>query len=63
MSKKLFDSSSGNWSVEEFNEAMIGLIAKGLAEKVMIGNREYFQLTHMGEIVGKHIGSDPSTKN
>jgi len=60
---KLFRSLDNDWTPEEFNETMKTLIAKSLAEKVVIGNIEYFRLTPLGEIVGKHLDSDPNLKN
>lgn len=63
MNNKLFNFPGGDLSKSEFNEAMDGLIDKGLAKKVIIDNVEYFQLTSMGECVGEHLNSNQSTKN
>lgn len=63
MKNKLFGFPGGDWSKKEFDEAIRGLIEKGLAEKVLFENKEYFQLTAIGEVVGKHMTSNSCDRN
>jgi len=56
MKNKLFNFSHDmNMSESDFNEAMEGLIHKGFAEKILIDDKQYFQLTPMGELMNKHL--------
>lgn len=63
MKKNLFGFPGGEWLEKDFAEAMQGLIDKGLAEKILLENKELFQITTLGSIVGKHLVSDMSSKN
>lgn len=60
---KLFSFPGGDWIKSEFDEAMNGLINKGLAERVMVEGKEFFCLTSAGESVSVHMHTDPSTRN
>jgi len=64
MSDNLFGFPGGeDWNEDEFNEAMNGLIEKGLAKRVMVGNKEFFSITALGEAVSRHMHADPKMKN
>jgi len=63
MSDKLFDFPGGDWDEDEFNEAMSGLIEKGLAKRVVVGNKEFFSITALGEVVSRHMHADPGMRN
>ena len=63
MSEKLFSFPGGDWSEIEFNEAMRGLIDKGLAKRVVVGDKEFFSITALGEVVSNHMHADPDMRN
>lgn len=63
MSEKLFSFPGGDWNEKEFNEAMNGLIDKGLAKRVLVGKKEFFSITDLGEVVSRHMHADPSMRN
>lgn len=63
MKKNLFGFSDSDMTEEEFNEAMIGLISKGLAGRTVVEDKELFYLTPLGKIVSSHTRTDPSQRN
>jgi hypothetical protein len=63
MNEKLFGFPGGDWNENEFNEAMNGLIEKGLAKRVVVGNKEFFSINALGEVVSRHMHTDPGMKN
>lgn len=63
MNKNLFSFSDSDLTEEEFNEAMHGLINKGLAVCTVIKDKEFFSLTQLGKIVSGHTRTDPSKRN
>lgn len=63
MSKNLFSFPNSDMTEEEFNEAMSGLISKGLAVRTVVEDREFFFLTPLGQIVSSHTRTDPSQRN
>lgn len=63
MNKNLFSFSDFDMTEEEFNEAMYGLINKGLAVRTVIKNKDFFYLTSLGKTVRGHTYTDPSKRN
>jgi hypothetical protein len=57
------DVRESEMSESEFEKAMIGLIQKGLAEKIIINGEDHYMITDMGLEVGSHLDSDPSSWN
>lgn len=52
-----------NLTDDEFNQGIKSLIEKGLVEEVIVNDEVLYKLTSNGKIVGKHMMSDPKTKN
>lgn len=63
MKNNLFSFPYGDWSFEDFNETMLSLISKGLAEKIIVDNKDFYRFTSIGEIVSKHMNSKSSVQN
>jgi hypothetical protein len=59
----LFTCEQLGMTVADFDEAMRGLIAKGLAEPVIVGDKTYYRLTIVGQQVGGHLTSNPEDRN
>ncbi len=59
MKNKVFGFPGGDFSKKDFDEAMKGLIEKGLA--VSVGDK--FELTDLAEIVHQHLTSDSTMRN
>jgi len=57
------DVRNADMSETEFETAMLGLIQKGLAEKILIDNETHYMITDLGLLVGSHLDSDPATQN
>jgi hypothetical protein len=63
MNKNLFSFPFAGMTKNDFNEAMTGLIDKGLAIRVMLEGKEFFSLTPLGQVVNKHARGDASKRN
>lgn len=50
-------------SVDEYYEAIQGLIDKGLVKKVVSDSEISYELTDIGYEIGSHLGSDPINQN
>ena len=57
------DVNNADMSELEFETAMLGLIQKGLAEKIIINDEIHYMITDLGLAVGSHLDSDPTTQN
>jgi hypothetical protein len=53
----------GNMTEEEFDEAISGLIDKGLLTVSYEDGEPIYELTQLGEVVHEHILSDPKERN
>ena len=47
----------------QINEAIAGLIDKGLLVSIEKHGETYYKLTSLGEAYGSHMDSDPLTRN
>ena len=56
-------SANSGMSEAAFDEAIQGLIEKGIVEEVVIDGEVHYQLTPLGLAIGPHLESDPSTQN
>lgn len=56
-------SKTSGMSEDEFNEAIQGLIEKGLVEEVMVDGEVQYRLTMVGQAVGAHMESEPAVRN
>lgn len=56
-------SASSGMSEKDFDEAIQGLIEKGLVEEVMVDGEVQYRLTLVGQAVGHHMESDPTNRN
>jgi hypothetical protein len=50
-------------TIEEFDSAMKGLVAKGLMEEVIVNGEPKYRLTPMGRSVGQHMNSTTKDQN
>jgi hypothetical protein len=56
-------SKDSGMSEKDFNEAIQGLIEKGMVQEVMVAGKIQYQLTSFGQAIGLHLESDASTQN
>jgi hypothetical protein len=56
-------SETSGMSKAEFDEAIQGLLEKGLVHEVVVDGEIEYQLTDMGTSVGHHLESDPNKRN
>lgn len=61
--EKFVGVEDSDMTVEEFTNAMKGLVAKGLMEEVIINGEPKYRLTPMGRSVGQHMQSSPKEQN
>jgi DNA-binding HxlR family transcriptional regulator len=56
-------SPTSGMSQKDFDEAIDGLIEKGMVQKVVIDGEVQYKLTALGQAVGGHLDSNHSDKN
>ena len=56
-------SNESGMSESDFDEAIKGLIEKGLVEEVMVDGEVHYRLTLEGQAVGQHMESNPADRN
>lgn len=50
-------------SADSFKKAIMGLIEKGIIEKVILDGEVKYRLTKIGEQIGPHLSSDITEQN
>lgn len=60
---EFFTRNAIKMSDQAFEEAMKGLLEKGLVEEKIIDGVKHYRVTSVGEVVYDHAKGDPSERN